>query len=210
MIEITPAIISESFALIEQRVKFLENLTPWVHLDVMDGKFVPPTTWNKADDLDFLEGKIKTEVHLMVERPEEVLPEWREVADRVVVHLEATKMLPDIIDAFAPLKVELGVALKLETSLEEILPYAEKVDLIQLMSIAEIGYHGHGFDEKVLERIKTLREQFPDVKIQIDGGVNDKTGREAILAGADVLVAGSFIWQSADPGQTILQLQNLV
>jgi len=209
MTSVTPAVISENFAEIKQKIEMVDGLTPWVHLDVMDGKFVVPTTWNSPVDLASLAGEVKIEVHLMVEKPEEVLVDWLPYADRLIVHLEATDLMPDIIEAFQNSKVELGVALELGTPLGKVWPYVPKVDLIQLMSIAEIGYHSHGFQNEVLERISTLRENFSDVKIQIDGGVNLETGEQSVKAGADVLVVGSTIWNSPDPKETIFQLQNL-
>ncbi len=210
MIEIKPAIISEKFSEIEEKINTIESLTNWVHLDVMDGRFVVPTTWNKPADLAQIGGAIKIEVHLMVEKPEDVVSDWLPYADRLIVHMEASSVISEIVEAFSESQVELGLALELGTPLEEVKPYIEKVSLVQLMSIAEIGYHGHGFDEEVLTRIKVLRADYPDVKIQIDGGINLDTGRKSIEAGANSLAVGSFIWNSDNPKQVVSDLQNLI
>ena len=199
MIEIKPAIISSSFSEIKARIDFLEGVVPWVHLDIMDGRFVEPTTWQVANDLKEILGQIKIEAHLMINQPEEVLPFWLDNVDRVIIHLESTDHLAEIIDRIKLGHVRLGLALKLETPIEEVLPFAEHLDLIQLMSIKKIGYHGELFDLSVLEKISALRSQLPNVKIQVDGGLNLDTANLVVEAGANILVAGSAIWQSTDP-----------
>ncbi|MEX0919034.1 MAG: ribulose-phosphate 3-epimerase [Candidatus Paceibacterota bacterium] len=209
MANITPSIISQEFTEIKDKIGRLEGLAPWVHLDVMDGKFVPPMTWSAPDDLKAVAGQIKVEVHLMTEKPEEILADWLLVADRAVIHFEATDCLADIIDRFKSSATAIGLAFKLETPVEDIFPYVEQVALIQLMSIAEIGYHGRPFDRRVLDKVKTLRRQFPDVIIQLDGGINLQTAPEAASAGADNLIVGSAVWQSDNLPATLTSLQKI-
>ncbi len=209
MTRLNPAIISDNFSVIKEKIGRLEGLVSWVHLDIMDGKFVVPTTWQAPDDLKQIAGQIKVEVHLMVDKPEEILPLWMDNVDRVTIHFEATDHLADIIESGGRSGVELGLALELETSIETVFPYVDQVSIIHLMSIAEIGYHGRPFDERVLAKIKTLREKFPNAIIQIDGGINLETGKLAIEAGANILVAGNAIWQSDDIAETISDFEKI-
>ena len=117
--------------------------------------------------------------------------------------------LDEIIDSFAGSVIQLGIALELQTPVEEVFPYVDKVSLIQLMSIAEIGYHGRPFDERVLDKIKTLRDKFPSAIIQVDGGINLETGKLAIEAGANKLSVGNAIWKSEDILESIEKFKTL-
>ncbi|MEK7136272.1 MAG: ribulose-phosphate 3-epimerase [Patescibacteria group bacterium] len=198
MVEITPAILENNWSDIEDKIKLVEGVTKWVHIDVADGQFVPVVTWGAPDDLELLTGTAKIEVHLMVEHPEEVVAVWMNVADRLVVHLEATEKIEDLVDAFQFTNTKLGLAILLETPIADIVPYAHRVDVIQLMGIKKVGFQGEKFDPITLARIKELRAKAPTAKIQIDGGVNLETGRDAVAAGADTLVIGSALWDSGD------------
>src|SRR3990167_806090 len=100
MANITPAILETSWSAIEDKIKQIDGLTEWVEIDVADGLFVPAVTWAAPDDLALLPGQAKIEIHLMVNQPEEILADWMNVADRVVIHIEATDKLDDIVDAF--------------------------------------------------------------------------------------------------------------
>lgn len=207
---IIPAVIGEAYNEIERQLKILEGHTDWVHLDVMDGRFTPKKSWNNIEDLKFLEGKTKIEAHLMIEEPELVIKDWMEVTDRIIVHTEATEQLDEIIDAFSLSRIKLGVALLLPTSVEVLTPYLSKINLVQLMSIDEIGAQGYVFNEQVLEKVKSLRALAPDVIIQIDGGVNQATAKLALEAGVDNLVVGSAIWRTPDPLASLQALQSLL
>ncbi len=215
--QIIPAVLGETYTEIERQLKILDGHTDWMHLDITDGHFTPIASWplnssgsGALENLKFLDGKTKIEVHLMVEAPETMLSDWLEVADRIIIHYEATDQLVEIIDSFSSSRIKLGLALLLPTPIEKLAPYLPKINFIQLMSIAEIGRQGHPFDARVLEKIKHLRHLSPDVIIQIDGGVNLETAKVAIEAGADNLVVGSTIWQSPDPVVALKSFQSLL
>lgn len=212
MIEIVPAIIGQNFLEISKKLAAVEGLTDWAQLDVLDGLFVPEYSWQNPADLEQVAGKLKLEAHLMVAEPEHVLEDWLATCDRVIVHLESTQNLEQIIDKLDKLeRVEerLAIALLLQTDLAKLTPFMAKVKNIQLMSIATIGHYGEKLDEKVFARIRTLREKYPDVKISIDGGVNLENAGDLIKCGADRLVIGSAIWNSQNILQTIAQFKNL-
>ncbi len=206
MAEIIPAIASSDFSVVQDRVATLEGVSDWAHIDIADGLFVPHYTWQGAERLGELVGKIKLEVHLMIEHPEVELLSWLQVADRVIVHPESTEGLDEIL-AQSDDHHEIIPAYLLKTELETQTEVLTKVKSVQLMSIRRLGHHGEPFDEAVIPRIKFLRARYPDVKISIDGGVNSETARQCLIAGAHRLVCGSAIWQASNPLHALRVLQ---
>ena len=207
---IIPAVIGETYTEVERQLKVLEGHTDWVHLDITDGRFTPRASWSALGDLQFLTGQTKIEAHLMVEEPEVIVGDWAEVADRIIIHHEATDRLAEILESFSISLVKIGVALLLPTPVEVLTPYLSRISLVQLMSIAEIGAQGHGFDDRVLAKVKALRRLAPDVIIQIDGGVNQETAKLALEAGVDNLVVGSAIWHTPNALLSLAEFQKLV
>ncbi|OHA59637.1 MAG: hypothetical protein A2589_02140 [Candidatus Vogelbacteria bacterium RIFOXYD1_FULL_46_19] len=198
MVNIMPAVLASTWLEIETKIKQVESQSPWIHLDVADGDFVPVTTWNTPDDLSLLPGRIMAEVHLMVEKPEEVLPNWVWVADRIIVQVESTDVLADMVTTMKGAQSKLALSLLVDTPLEEVLPYLEAVEMIQLMGIKKVGFQGEKFDSAVLDKIATLKSRWPTGVIQLDGGVNLATAPDIIKAGAASLVVGSALWHSGD------------
>jgi ribulose-phosphate 3-epimerase len=207
--KIKPAIISNDFNEIVYKVGVVDDYVSWVHLDIMDGKFAPTESHLTPLDLELLDGKTKLEVHLMVESPEDSLTWWTKVADRVLVHFEATDSLDNIIFSMKDNNSKLGLSVLLETPLDKIEPFLDKVDFIQLMSIKKIGAHGEPFDESVIEKIKNLRKLNENVTIQVDGGINLETGKQCLEAGADILVVGGVIWNADNPMSSLQSFLNL-
>lgn len=207
--QIVPAILGENFNEVSKKLALVEGLVEWAHIDVNDGVFAEGFTWDNPEDLFQVEGKTKIGVHLMVDQPEEVVGDWLEVADRVIVHVEATDRLADILEVFNGRSLMLGVALKLETPIEDIEAHMDKIKNVHLMSIAEIGHHGEPFDASVLEKIKDLRAKAPNVIIGVDGGVNLENAKSIIDAGANELIVGSALWKSKDIAKTIAEFKKL-
>ena len=208
MVEIIPSIIASDFAEVKSKLSRLEGLVNWVELDVMDGVFVPNHTWQTADDLNAIDGKTKISAHLMVEYPETIVEDWQEVADRIVLHYESTNDLDKIIDNIGP-HVGLAIALDLRTPVEKIYEYLGKIKTVQLMSIVRTGFSGEKFDERVFEKIRTLKTNWPDVKIIVDGGINLENGKRLIEAGVSGLVVGSQIWSAPSVEEAIKKFQSL-
>ncbi len=215
MTEIVPAIIGENFLEVSKKINQLDKLdgsVEWTQIDVMDGLFVPEYSWQSPAELTDLDGKLKLEAHLMLEEPENVLDDWLDTCDRVIVHLEATNKLTEIIDKLDKLnQVEkrFSIAILMQTDLAKLAPFMGKVKNVQLMSIATIGHHGEPLDQKIFARIKLLRKEYPDVKISVDGGVTLDNAEKLIKAGADRLVIGSAIWKSKDISQAVKNFQSL-
>jgi ribulose-phosphate 3-epimerase len=181
-----------------------------------------------------LNAKLNLEAHLMIEEPEKEIDKWLESGvKRILVHYEAlanekgkskNEQVPRRRDEKLKLKiknlikkcdvrnVELGIVLNLETPidvLEKLHVTGFMPHVIQLMSIAQIGYHGHPFDEKVIPKIRALKERRFGVKIAVDGGINKETAKLVLGAGADILVVGSAIFENENIEETIKELKNI-
>ncbi len=209
MAEIIPAIIGQEFTEIRQKIDRVEGLVDWVQIDIIDGIFAPNWSWNRPDDLKSLNGKLKIEVHLMIEQPEQYLNDWLEVADRVLVHYESTDRLEQIFDQLGDNSSRLGLALLASTPVEVLEKFKTKVKHVQLMSIAAIGFHGQPFVNETVGRVASVHSQYPDVTIAVDGGVDLNNALGLVSAGATHLVVGSAIWQSNNLATTIADFKKV-
>ncbi len=232
MIEIIPAIMPGSVQDIEDKLSYIVREAPLVQLDIMDGKFVKPKTWpyvhnhgafealaTQAEGLPLWE-KCDFEIDLMVAHPEEVIEDWIIVgAKRIVVHIESTKKVDEIIKKFnerfardpetKQRDVELGLALNILTSSETIVPYLKDIDFVQFMGIDRIGYQGESFDQNVIDKIRDFHNAHPEIIVSIDGGVSLETAPSLIKAGTSRLVSGSAVFESANIKATIEAFKTL-
>jgi len=213
---IIPAIIAKDFEELQSKLAKIDGLVSWAQIDVMDGVFVPPKTWDNPADLENISTVINLEAHLMIANPEEIIDGWlNSPVKRILLHYESTThaQIERLIEKALASGKEAGVALKLQTPLfvlDSLIQDSRfKIRAVQLMSISEIGYHGHPFEEKVLERIKTLREKYPDVTISVDGGVSLDNAPKILSAGADNLLVGSAIFKSDDIKKTLEKFKNI-
>ncbi len=206
---IIPAIIGKDFNEVEEKILSVENLVNWIHLDIMDGLFTPALSWPY---FGVKTKNLKVEVHLMVKSPGDIISKWIEAGvDRILVHYESVdrKSIVEILDEINDSEVEAGIVLKFETSTDVLDQYIDKLDVVQLMSIAEIGSYGQPFQVGVYDKIKNLRRLYPGVTISVDGGVN--LGNASLLreAGVDNLIVGSAIFKSENIGETIKSFKNI-
>ncbi|MEK7578435.1 MAG: ribulose-phosphate 3-epimerase [Patescibacteria group bacterium] len=186
---------------------FLADFDNWVQIDITDGKFVPAETVINLGDLKYFTEKADVEFHLMIDKPEEVIGEWvRLGTKRIIVHIEAVIDMKKIIDICRENSVEIGLALNPETPNAMIVPWINAVDLILFLGVHP-GKGGQEFIPKVLDKIKSLRQNFPNVKIEIDGGVRISNIEELKKAGVDVFVVGSGILKSSNIGESINELK---
>ncbi|KKS27876.1 MAG: Ribulose-phosphate 3-epimerase [Parcubacteria group bacterium GW2011_GWC1_42_11] len=226
MIEIIPAIMPQSYDDLDEKMSLFVGVVPLVQLDIMDGKFVPARTWPYPRDAHFdaivaeEDGMpswedIDFEVDLMIENPVLVVPKWVSAgAQRIIVHVESMKNgMEDFekIRASVPVGlIELGLAINTTTPLSVIEQYVDRVDFVQCMGIARIGFQGEAFDERVLEHVRALRSSNTDLPISIDGSVNFDTAQRLVEAGATRLVSGSAILEADNFVSAIAEMKNLV
>lgn len=219
--EIIPAILPMTFTEIEDKVSFVVGKVKTVQVDVCDGQFTPVATWPYKKHDDTFE-KIKKEEEgmplwkelnyefdLMVNHPHEVVEDWVQAgATRIVIHAEAKGGVDKAIDMLTG-RVEVGLALNMDTDLKSIAVHLEKINFIQLMGIDHIGFQHEPFDEKVLGRIKEARILCPGMPVSVDGGVSLDNAEALIAAGADRLIAGSAIFGSDNPVEAVDRFKRL-
>lgn len=204
MIKIAPSILSADFAKLGEEIKDVERGgADYIHVDVMDGHFVPNITIGPL----IVEAirpvtKLPLDVHLMIENPDDYIEEFaRAGADYITVHVEACKHLHRTIGLIKSLGVKAGVVLNPATPVNTIQHVIKHVDMVLLMSVNP-GFGGQSFIPEVLPKIrevKAMADEFnPALEIEIDGGVNEETAKLCIEAGANVLVAGSAIYNKSD------------
>lgn len=226
MVEIIPAIMPKDYEDLDEKMSLFVSVVPFVQLDIMDGKFVPARTWPYPRDTHFdaivaqEEGmpsweNIDFEVDLMIESPEIAVPQWVNAgARRIIVHVESMKNgmqdFEKIREAVPAGFIELGLAINTTTPLSALDPYLNRIDFVQCMGIARIGFQGEAFDERVLDHVRALRSSHPEMPVSIDGSVNFDTARALVDAGATRLVSGSAILEADDFVGAIAQMKNLV
>lgn len=203
-IKIAPSILSADFARLgEQVVEATEAGAHYIHIDVMDGHFVPPITIGPVvvkairplTNLPF-------DVHLMVEKPERQIEQFAEAgADIITVHAEVCPKLHQIVESIKGLNVRAGVSLNPATSLTAIEDVLANLDLVLVMTVNP-GYAGQAFMEEVLDKIAHLRQILDDrglkADLEVDGGITAQTAPKVVQAGARVLVAGSALFNSRE------------
>ncbi len=214
---------------LKEKLSLTVGAAELVQIDICDGSFVPSRTWPYAKpDEHFLkiqreeEGMphwedLEFEIDLMVSEPELKVNEWVAAgAKRIVIHYESVKNFEQFLEDFEPIfgkltglpfPVELGLAINIDTPTDEIFPYLRNVDFVQCMGIQKIGYQGQKFDEKVIEKIRTLRSVYPEGIISVDGGVNFETAPYLIEAGANRLISGSAIFEGDTVAENIEEMK---
>ncbi len=208
MIQIIPAIISQDFEELQKKIKKVESYVDLVQLDVMDGKFVDNLTWNQPTDLRNLKTSLKLEVHLMVQNPENIIDDWiKSGIQRIIFHYESTKNPEGIIKRIKQAGLQVGLAINPETSVKSIDAFINQLDLVLIMTVHP-GKGGQEFLEETLWKIKELREEYKDVNIGVDGGINLETAPKVIQVGANILFIGSAIFKSENIEEAIKKLKN--
>jgi ribulose-phosphate 3-epimerase len=214
MIKIAPSILSADFAKLAEEIKEVEQEgADWIHVDVMDGHFVPNITIGPLIvDAIRPHTSLPLDVHLMIESPDRYIPDFvKSGADIISVHQEACPHLHRTIYQIKEAGVKAGVVLNPATPVEMIKDIVEDVDLILFMTVNP-GFGGQSFIPSVLSKIKKCREWieaagYDHIDIEVDGGVNSETARLCKSAGANVLVAGSAIFNSPDRREAIRMIR---
>jgi ribulose-phosphate 3-epimerase len=213
MVKIAPSILSADFARLGDEIKDVEQGgADYIHVDVMDGHFVPNITIGPL----IVEAirpvtKLPLDVHLMIENPDQYIEAFTKAgADYITVHVEASRHLHRTIQLIKSTGVKAGVVINPATPVESLKHIIEDLDMVLLMSVNP-GFGGQKFISSVLPKIRQVKEMAdavnPDLEIEVDGGVNEETAKLCVEAGATVLVAGSAVFNKEDRAAAIAQLK---
>ena len=204
MIKVAPSILSADFGFLANEVRRVEEAeADWVHVDVMDGMFVPNITIGPEVRKKIRpHTKLPFDVHLMIVQPERYSEAFsRSGADFITIHVEASEQISKTLAKIRSLGKRAGISLNPETPFEAVLPYLEEIDLLLVMTVHP-GFGGQSFIDEVVPKISSAREYADkkglDFDIEIDGGINASTGLRCIKAGASALAAGSALFSSKD------------
>ena len=212
---IAPSLLAADFSNLQSECEMINNSdADWFHLDIMDGMFVPNISFGMPVIKAINKHTLKPlDVHLMIENPDRYIKDFKEAgANILTVHYEACPHLHRTLQAIKAEGMKTGVALNPHTSVDLLEPLLENIDLVCIMSVNP-GFGGQSFIEATYRKVSKLKEMIVknnlDTKIEIDGGVTSENARALIDAGADVLVAGSFVFKSENPTQTIKELKEI-
>lgn len=212
---IAPSILAADFANIQHEVEMLNTSeADFIHVDIMDGLFVPNISFGiPVTEAIHRHAKKPLDVHLMIQNPDQYLESFRKAgAEVITVHWEACTHLNRTLQAIKALGAKAGVALNPHTPVELLADSLDQIDLVCIMSVNP-GFGGQKFIENTYSKVSRLKQLIQEkgskTLIEIDGGVNLQNAPKLLEAGADVLVAGSFVFNSPDPIVTIAELKSI-
>lgn len=212
---IAPSVLAADFANLQRDIEMINNSeADWFHIDIMDGVFVPNISFGMPVlDAISRHAKKTIDVHLMIVDPDRYISTFKKLgADILTVHYEACTHLHRTLQAIKAEGMKAGVALNPHTNIDLLEDVIQDIDLVCLMSVNP-GFGGQSFIENTYTKVEKLKalinRKNASTKIEIDGGVTSKNAKQLVDAGADVLVAGSFVFTSENPTQTIADLKNL-
>ncbi|AXT51054.1 ribulose-phosphate 3-epimerase [Aquimarina sp. BL5] len=213
---IAPSVLAADFANLQRDVEMINNSNAdWFHIDIMDGVFVPNISFGMPVLRDIVKHASKTiDVHLMIVDPDRYIKTFADLGSNILtVHYEACTHLHRTLQAIKAEGMKAGVAINPHTNVSLLEDTIKDIDLVCIMSVNP-GFGGQSFIENTYKKVRQLKEIIDrnnaDTLIEIDGGVTNKNAKQLVDAGADVLVAGSYVFKSEDPIQTIKGLKEII
>ena len=211
-IKVAPSLLSADFSKLGEEIRQLcKSGADMLHVDVMDGHFVPNLTIGPVVIKDIKKSStVPLDVHLMMTNPLQYLQAFIDAgADRITLHIEMDDDIDDALDYLRQQGIKRGICLKPKTKAEDLIPYLDKIDFVLIMTV-EPGFGGQSFMTEQLKKISDVKKiiQNRPIDIEVDGGINDKTGALCVQNGADILVAGNYIFKASDIKDAILKLKN--
>lgn len=208
MQKVIPAILTNDAKKLQEQLEVLKNQSHWVHIDIMDGKFVPAVSINLVE-LKEASQFFNLEIHLMVKEPEEYLEDCNAIgAKRVYFHLESAKDPVAVLLAMERYQFERGIAINPETTVEKLTPYAKNIDSVLLLSIVP-GAQGSMFIPEVTEKILEIKSLNEKLLVGVDGGIEKENIQDIFTKGVDYVVSGSAVWKAKDPIVSLRELEGM-
>jgi len=212
---IAPSVLAADFSNLQRDIEMInKSEADWFHIDIMDGVFVPNISFGMPVLRDIKKHAKKTlDVHLMIVNPDQYIETFASLgADILTVHYEACTHMHRTIQAIKATGMKAGIALNPHSSVNQLKDIIKDIDLVCLMSVNP-GFGGQSFIENTYNKIKELKELIQSsessCQIEIDGGVTNKNAKKLVEAGANILVAGSYVFKSSNPEETISKLVKL-
>lgn len=207
-IHVSPSILSADFGRLNEDIASVEPFADSLHVDIMDGHFVPNLTFG-APVVRSIKTRLPLHCHLMVEHPERYVEAFKKArAALFIFHIETTDEAESLIAKIRNHGMKVGISVNPETNLSVLTPFLHLIDLVLIMSVHP-GFGGQAFIPLTLEKIRALRKARKDLDIAVDGGINAETGLQCVQAGANILVAGSYIFGVEDRAHAIESLKNV-
>ncbi|MFH1239710.1 MAG: ribulose-phosphate 3-epimerase [Candidatus Diapherotrites archaeon] len=208
-LKLSPSILNADFKKINAEIAEIEKFAEMIHLDAMDGKFVPNKTFG-SEFVSKIKTKLPLDCHLMIENPEAEIEAYAKAGASIITfHFEAVKNPKKLIDKIHSLNCKAGISIKPATPVSEIKSLLDSLDLVLVMGV-EPGFGGQKFMESCISKIKKIRTLKPELDIEVDGGINKETLKTAKSAGANVFVVGSAIFSQPDRKKAILEIRKLM
>lgn len=209
MVKVAPSILAADFERLEDEIKdVVQSGADYIHVDVMDGEFVN----NETPGLEMYERARKAtdkviDTHLMVENPENWIDDFSK-SDIITFHLEAVdeETAYEIIERLHELEIKVGISIKPDTPVQEIMPYLDRIDMVLVMMV-EPGWGGQKMIEECLEKVTIIREANPDIDIEVDGGINLENIEKVKAVGANVIVAGTAVFKEQNRERIISEMK---